>query len=620
MSGTTIGLQTNAVNAHASGDPVYHAVQNAGGYLAKSQVVIVDCGGNDVAYLGPRNTVSLDGLVFGTNAGAARGLDPYKHALRFSLAQMRCSVIYPDSHPSCIYSAANWTSYAVSGRTTYGATASFPPTLNFGGGNTGTVHYTTTAGSTITFSTAPDFPGGTVCFFAASYDSATPAGVSGAGSTWTYTVNGSAYSASPQGATFDTRNVNAVNFNDAAAQTTAKVTGCVYRLTGLAAGVNTIVATVGTLNVASFFLGWGIEANNPPAVAVCRIFRLGGYGVGYGYGTWATQPYSRRTPATTQTATVAINAGHLAGSVTLGTAVTIGTTGTTNAAVYPGDTITLSPGTVTEETRRVVGVDSTTTLHVDVDFAFAHTASACVIGLQDADFVGGGWANTVDAQGATSVPGLNGAMSSITSEFDKFVQLVELDAAINGGRGTFPLAQGTNPNHSNDGVHNSNAGAAACASAVLLKIQAMNLTLPNVAKTTVPNKRTWISVYGETTPTGQPPFGAGAQAVFQNSWQNFFPTVIGLGSSFARTGWYKDSHRNVHIRGAIQGGTDSTIFTLPNGYRPSIEGRVLIPGYGTAGPCLMIIVPSGNVSFAYGYPGNAAGAWAIFQGYYLAEA
>ena len=54
------------------------------------------------------------------------------------------------------------------------------------------------------------------------------------------------------------------------------------------------------------------------------------------------------------------------------------------------------------------------------------------------------------------------------------------------------------------------------------------------------------------------------QAVtFENSWVNF-------GGSFAEAAYYKDPFNHVHIKGVVKSGTlDATVFTLPEGYRPS---------------------------------------------------
>src|SRR5205085_7455208 len=107
--------------------------------------------------------------------------------------------------------------------------------------------------------------------------------------------------------------------------TSSKITGVAYRITGLNAGVNTITLTATAISGNASFLGWGIEAPQPPLIYLLLDPRA------TKYTNWAAFSYYTRAPIGTQTATV--SAGSLS-TVTLGTAITIGTTGTGSSAVY----------------------------------------------------------------------------------------------------------------------------------------------------------------------------------------------------------------------------------------------------------------------------------------------
>jgi hypothetical protein len=606
--GTAVPLVAALANAKAAGDPVYHAPRNVGGNLPKSAAVIIDIGGNDPPYLGPRDTVGLDAKVFGTNPGAARGMTPLKHAIRAMIAIARCSQIYRAGHPACQKTGA-WSSgnaASVAGL----ATASWAPIWQFGG-NGGTYDYVTAAsGQTHVFVTDPDFAGGTVDFFSLSYHNP-----SGAGGQFSITVSG----ATTRGAqTFDCRNQNAVNFNDAAGQTTAKSTICVYRITGLNPGVNVITATVSAIATYGIVLGWGVEATDSPAIDVPLQFRLGStFAQGLSYGVWYTQPYYRRTQAAPGQASVSAGAGTAAGSVTLNGAVTVGTTGTTNAAVYPGDTITLDAGNANEETRRVVAVAGTGSLSVDANFVNAHTNAPCVIGFQHADFVGGGYRNRSDTQGKASVPGMNAAIQSVVDEFaDPMVRTTDLDSVINPpGPGANPPSP--NPRLANDGVHHSNFGGGESAVAVLKTFTAMQITPKKLSRFKVSNRRFWIPIYGETTPAGQPAYGAGAQAIFYNGHNNSYPSFAG---ARPRSGFYKIAQtRQVVVRIAAIAGTDSYITILPLGYRPIVGegGMATLEGIGSAGSVTLIVNNDGTITYGVGYPGS--GGWILVMDHFLAE-
>lgn len=572
---------TTTTETHASGDPVYHAPLNEG-YLPKSQMSILDYGMPDAAANFPQNPTG----TFGTTPGATRGYVPYKHALRSTIAMARCSVIYKDTHPSCIY-GGTWTS------TPGTSTASYPQIGWFGGGNAGNFHSATVNGATIQFSTEPHFPGGTAVAFFASNNL-------GNGANWTTTVNGSASS------TLDTRNVNAVLMNDAVGLPTGKTTLCCIRFTGLAAGVNTIICTAATIQTAAPFFGWGVEPLNPTSVVVPLGWRVRDPTsdqplLGFGSLNQAQYGYWRRSPTTGQTATVTAAAGTASGSVTLGSAVLIGTTATDKTAVYPGDTITIGAST-SQETRRIVAVDSTTTLHVDANFVSTHTGEVCQIGLQNADFVGGGYLNRADTQGLTSCPGINTYTRQVIAEFtDNLVRAFDLDDALSGGPG-FPIDPTV---ISGDGTHPNEKGAGLGASALSQMILAYQRSPKLTAAPTINNKRKYLPVWPASA-TGRPCF-------FVNSWADLFPSI----SLFPRSGYYKDFRtREVEVIIAAQLGSDSTICTLPAGCRPS--KMAFLPGYGNNGPAMLLVAPTGAISFAYGY-GVPSGTYAICRGIFLAE-
>jgi hypothetical protein len=102
--------------------------------------------------------------------------------------------------------------------------------------------------------------------------------------------------------------------------------------------------------------------------------------------------------------------------------------------------------------------------------------------------------------------------------------------------------------------------------------------------------------------------GGGAPA-FQNTWTN-------LDAAHTTCSFAKDAMGFVHLRGAIKGGTQSWVFYLPAGYRPSgvEEFLCLVPG-GTTGngflPCDIRIWPSDGGLEVLGGP--SAPAWCYLQ-------
>jgi hypothetical protein len=88
--------------------------------------------------------------------------------------------------------------------------------------------------------------------------------------------------------------------------------------------------------------------------------------------------------------------------------------------------------------------------------------------------------------------------------------------------------------------------------------------------------------------------GDAGQPAFQNSWANY-------GNGFAEAGFYRDPIGFVHLKGIVTGGTsDSTIFTLPAGYRPpQTLAFSVAASSGSPGVEDIDVYSNGNV-FAFG--------------------
>lgn len=549
------------VNAHATGDPVYGTLRN---YLARDQFVLVNFGVNDLPACGPNAQSSTP--------GRSCGLVPFQQALRSILARVRYAAFYRYDHPTHAY-AGSW---SISGVVTPNGTVGYEAT-------------TTVGGQTITITTPPDFPGGTIGLEAL-------VDPYGDGGSYQVSVSGAT---TVGAATWDTHNTNFFTFNQQRGAANGRWGISTYRIKNLNPGVNVIslavTATVGdgiSAAAAAYFRGWGVEAPTPPVIAVMLDPRV----PDQGYSTWNTWGYYTRSPVnnvgvSTQTVGaggIAANSGTANGSVPLGTAVTIGTTGTGNTAVYPGDTITVDKGNANEECRRVMGVDSTTTLHVDSNFLHAHNAGApVVIGLQDNDLCGGGYVNNQDSQGAVSVPGLWAAIQSVVNEFDSFVFTIGIDDLAAKNPANFI---GDNV-HYNDGLHDQ------IKTRVYATLQAAPQSTAQVSSPAVPDRRWWRYV------------GPNGDAVFLNSWVNF-------GSPYPLVAFYKDIDTGiVFVKGAVKSGTSAsaTIFTLPVGYWPS--ETVEISGFSNYGSANVTIDNAGNVSC----PSNGSTGFIHFNGDFLAE-
>jgi Mrp family chromosome partitioning ATPase len=504
---------------------------------------------------------------------------------------MRCSVIYKYKHVSITYGASPaWANLDVP------STLSYPAQYWLGDSQNGGFAYQSTNGGSLTFSTPPDFLGGTLdCFFFT--------GNGDQGAVWIVAVAG-ATTVSTTSA-IDTRAQQAVTMNDAVGKTSSKHLGCVYRIKNLNAGVNTVTLTAATVSGYGGFMGWGIEAPIPPQQILMPDPRAYDYSA---YTTATNTGYGPRTMAGAKTATVSAGAGTAGGSVTLGSAVTLATAGTiAPGSAQPGDTITIGTG-ATQETRRIVAFASTTTCSVDANFVYAHTGEAVKIGLQDADLVGGGYANTADTQGATSVPGVMAAIQSVASEFDSFVKVSNIDSYLNApGRGQQTVSR---LNFAPDGLHYNDQGATLIAAGVSKLIYSMPWSIDQISAPTVPNKRTYLGVYGDSgaTPTT-------AQVVqFSNGWTNLFIAD----PQYPRTGYYKDMRtREVYVRLAVYNGNSlSVIFTLPVGYRPS--GTIGFPVLTSIGQGVVEITSAGSVILTSGNPGPTGIVTAYFS--FLAEA
>jgi hypothetical protein len=87
--------------------------------------------------------------------------------------------------------------------------------------------------------------------------------------------------------------------------------------------------------------------------------------------------------------------------------------------------------------------------------------------------------------------------------------------------------------------------------------------------------------------------GASGQPAFENSW---FPSV-----GFGAPAFGKDPFGFVHLEGAAQhtGGSTTTIFTLPAGYRPASDTDFAVGVFGPAAGVLSI-EPDGTLSVVGG--------------------
>lgn len=93
------------------------------------------------------------------------------------------------------------------------------------------------------------------------------------------------------------------------------------------------------------------------------------------------------------------------------------------------------------------------------------------------------------------------------------------------------------------------------------------------------NQTTWVKfAFGGTLGLTITPNGIEQQSVLAptliNTWAN-------SGGSYADAGYWKDPNGNVHLRGAVTGGTAGSVaFVLPAGYRPALTA--MFPGIGNS--------------------------------------
>src|SRR6476646_11617617 len=82
--------------------------------------------------------------------------------------------------------------------------------------------------------------------------------------------------------------------------------------------------------------------------------------------------------------------------------------------------------------------------------------------------------------------------------------------------------------------------------------------------------------------------GAAGKPAFMNGWSNEDP-VDEVTAAF-----YKDPFGVVHLKGIIAGGSDSTVFKLPAGYRPS-KAAIELVWRAVPGTDQLIINPDGRL-------------------------
>lgn len=608
-----VTFQTATTKSHTTGDPIYHSPRNEG-YLAKSSLFVLCAeGANDLGVTGPGAppsplSNSWQNGTFGTTIGASVGLGPFMHALRFTLSQLRCSVIYADTHPALKF-AAQWLNNPSTN------TASYPANVTpFTGPNAPNYHSSTTAGvnSQVTFTTPPSFPGGTVAFFGT-------IGSAGQGAIWDYSVSGAttiAMTSHTANTLYDTRGQVSTNMNASAVN--GGTNGWVVRITGLSPGVNVCTLQPTTIGTTAFFLGVGME---PPAPALPVIFpiatsRVPGTQNGAAFVAGPGGQYNRRTVSATGTVSLGTPS-----TVTFSSSLTLATAGTVSATLPQiNDTITVDKGSATlEETRRITGYTGSpaTACTVDSPFLNAHTTAAMQIGLQDADYVGGGFYNTADTQGAISVPGLANVISAVAGEFDSYVVPTPLDTYVNGGPGT---VVNSTPFYV-DGIHYNDQSSGTIASGVAQKVMAFPWSWSILGARAVTNRRTFQAVYGDA---GATPAAGSVPISFVNSWTNVYSTTFASATTYPRTGYFRNPvTKEVFVRGAARGGAINTImFTLPVGYRPGgviqLDAWTIASGGTTYSAAAVIADATGAVKCMLNPPVTTTGAM-IFGGSFIAE-
>lgn len=189
-------------------------------YLALSPVSVFDYGLNDLTYL---------------NSNVTTAVAWFKMALRAITCLSRAGGYFPDTHASVAYGGSGGSHWsAQTGQGQFGSP---------------TNHKTTTVNDTVTITVPADFPGGEVDLLSIAFG-----GASGGGTKWSTVVDG-----------------GAAQLLDGTSSAFGSSSGrgnlVVQRLTGLAAGAHTIVATVAALDstATAIFDSWLIAA---PALPV----------------------------------------------------------------------------------------------------------------------------------------------------------------------------------------------------------------------------------------------------------------------------------------------------------------------------------------------------------------
>jgi hypothetical protein len=85
--------------------------------------------------------------------------------------------------------------------------------------------------------------------------------------------------------------------------------------------------------------------------------------------------------------------------------------------------------------------------------------------------------------------------------------------------------------------------------------------------------------------------GAAGEPPFENSWKNASP-------AFQSAGFYKDQLGIVHLKGSVKGGTSTSVFHLPAGFRPT-AGKFEVfdtPCNGCTGGVGPIVIAGGGIA------------------------
>lgn len=92
----------------------------------------------------------------------------------------------------------------------------------------------------------------------------------------------------------------------------------------------------------------------------------------------------------------------------------------------------------------------------------------------------------------------------------------------------------------------------------------------------------------------------------RNGWQNY-------GSIYNQAGFFKDSMGIVHLKGLVKNGTAKTVFTLPQGFRPTKQEIHAVCAYGPSSYVIgrIDILTNGNVD-SIGVIGS--GKWISLDG------